>query len=280
MITKTLYANLISLAKDDEYSFTIKKVLQEGAYDRHEFYTYDLDNRITEVSRDSSHDVNSKTGHYDTHYKPTTSTLYNVFGEVIKSSVRINESDWADTYTYYDKGGNKKAVIDSEGYLTAYSYTTFGDVEEITEYALSAGDWDTNHFSPPLSNAKDGTVRYLYDPLGQVTSKTLKQVSFERKKNNSSSFETVLSDLTTSYAYDALGNLISTTDAKGNTSYCYYNESGQLIAKVAPKTREGRATTTYSYDALGHLVETRRWAQGALEADDAHFDLKGLLVRI
>ncbi|KTD35412.1 putative deoxyribonuclease RhsA [Legionella moravica] len=276
LISKTVYANRLVVSNDFEYTKgTISKALSISRYDRHELYDYNLDNKLIEVSRDPVLMYNPKTGRYDKTISPTTKNSYNAFGEVIKTAVRINESEWAETYTYYDKEGHTTAVIDPEGYLTAYQYTVFGEVDTMTEYALAARDWNTEHFTPGQTSTKDRTVTYTYDALGQLTAKTLKQVRYERLKAGTNSYETLTGDLTTTYSYDALGHLTSTTDAKGNIAYCYYDELGQLIAKVAPQTREGRGATTYSYDALGHLVETRRWAQGVTEADVTHFVLKG-----
>lgn len=276
LINKTLYAHLLHVSKDFEYSTeAIKKTLQTSEYDRHESYVYNLDNQVIEVSRDPVRMYNSRTGHYDIDIKPTTKTFYNAFGEVIKSSVQINEAEWADTYSYYDKEGNQTAVIDAEGYLTTYQHNVFGDVESMTEFALVANNWNLEDYSQGQSSNQDRTVTYTYDTLGQLTSKTLKHVRFERLKSGTHSYETLIKDLTTTYSYDSLGHLTTTTDAKGNTAYCYYDELGQLIAKIAPQTQEGRAATTYTYDALGHLIETRRWAQGAFDVDETHFQLKG-----
>ena len=74
--------------------------------------------------------------------------------------------------------------------------------------------------------------------LGQLTSKTLKNVNYERLVNGSNHDESLHSDLTTTFSYDALGHLTSTTDALGFTAYCYYDALGQLISKVGPKTRK------------------------------------------
>ncbi|CEG56033.1 conserved protein of unknown function [RHS_repeat] [Legionella fallonii LLAP-10] len=276
VIEKVLYANVLKVGNDFEYNTaTIEKASRSSQYDRQEFYVYNLDNQVIEVRRDPVRMYNSKTGHYDSSLQPTTKNTYNAFGELIKSSVKINESEWAETYTYYDQDGHQTAVIDAEGYLTTYHLNVFGEVDRMTEHALAAADWNTERYNQGSVNAHDRTVTYSYDALGQLTSKTLKQVRFERLKAGTNTYETITQDVTTTYGYDALGHLITTTDAKGNTAYCYYNELGQLIAKVAPRTQDGRAATTYAYDALGHLVETRRWAQGVSEADAEHFVLKG-----
>jgi len=111
--------------------------------------------------------------------------------------------------------------------------------------------------------------------LGQLTSKTLKQVTYQQLTGASATYKTLTRDLTSRYSYDAMGNLVSTTDAMGNTAYCYYNESGQLTAKVGQSTTTGRPATTYRYDALGQLVESRQWAAGAMAADARQYSLKG-----
>ena len=276
LINKTLFAIPLQLSKNFDYTKeAIAKIIQYSEDDRHESYTYNLDNQVIEVTRDAALMYNPRTGHYDRSIKPVTRTVYNAFGEVIKTSVKIDEIQWADTYTYYDKDGHKTAVVDAEGYLTTYQYNTFGDLESMTEFAVAAKNWDLAHYSQSQTDSQDRTVTYTYDALGQLTSKTLKQVRFQRVKAGTNSYENLTQDLTTRYSYDALGHLTSTTDAKGNTAYCYYDELGQLIAKIAPQTQEGRAATTYGYDALGHLVETRKWAQGALEANETQFTLKG-----
>ncbi|MDP3269773.1 MAG: pesticin C-terminus-like muramidase [Legionella sp.] len=275
IINKSVYASPIILNPNTNYSIeSIASMIHSGKADRHEFYAYNRDNQLIESSRDSVPTFNAKTGHYD-HLKPTTRTTYNTFGEVIKTAVRINETEWAETYNYYDKDGHLSARVDAAGYVTTYTQNGYGETEAITEYAFIAPHWDEENYTRPQSSNKDRIVVFTYDALGQITSKTLKQVQYERRKGTSSVYESFISDITTTYTYDALGHMTSTTDGKGNTSNWYYDEMGQLIAKIAPKTQDGRGATTYSYDALGHLVETRRWSLGVSEADTKQFKLKG-----
>ncbi|CEG56767.1 conserved protein of unknown function [RHS_repeat] [Legionella fallonii LLAP-10] len=276
LIEKTLYATALKRGPQFEYtSKAVAKALRPNQYDRHQYTVYNLDNQVIETSRNPIRNYDPKTGQYDANLKPTTRYTYNAFGDVIKSSTRVNQSEWADTYTYYDKDGHQTAVIDAQGYVTTYQINGFGEVDSMTEYATATKQWNTEHYSPAVISDKDRTVTYSYDALGQMTSKTLKQVRFERLKSGTNNYESITQDVTTTYSYDALGHMTKSTDAQGHTSYCYYDELGQLIAKVAPQTREGRAATTYSYDALGRLSETRQWAQGALAADEQHFILNG-----
>ncbi|WP_131764366.1 RHS repeat protein [Legionella drozanskii] len=266
LLSKKRYANTLSWSTGIDDAETFAKSLQLSTYDREEHYSYDLDNRLVETTQKAVHSYNAATKHYET-LTPTTRTRYNAFGEVIELSVKRNEIDWAKTNYYYDNDGLKQASLDAEHYLTTYSYGSFGELTDELQYANRANEWDESHVGIPDNSTKDRHVVFGYDELGRLTSKTLKQASYQQLINESNQYTTVASDLTTYYNYDALGNLTATTDALGLTSYCYYDALGQLIAKVGPATSGGRAATTYSYDPLGQLVEVTRFAQGAAFAN-------------
>ena len=270
---KTTYANHVQI--NGEYSEQlITNAIRPSQYDRHEDYTYDQDNRLTESRKDAVNVYNSRSGKYYL-LSPTTTLTYNAFGEVVKRAVQLTESDWAITKSYYNTEGLKTAGIDAEGYLTTYQYNDFDQMESEIQYALRTKGATDEQYTIPNLDSKDRQVTFIYDAIGQLTSKTLKKVSYEQLVGNGPQYKTVTSDLVSRYCYDALGNLVSTTDALGNTAYSYYNESGQLIAKVGASVKAGRAATTYRYDALGQLVESRQWAGGAKEANESNFTLKG-----
>lgn len=272
-LSKTRYANTLSWSSGMDDAETFAKALKPSGYDRKEHYSYDLDNRLLETTQNEIHSYNAATKHYEA-LTPTTRTRYNAFGEVIEVSVKRNEIDWATTNYYYNKEGLKQASLDAEHYLTTYTYDSFGELIDEIQHANRASAWDENQVTTPVASAKDRHMVFAYDVLGRLTSKTLKQVSYQQLINAGNQYLTLASDLTTHYSYDALGNLTSTTDALGFTSYCYYDALGQLIAKVGPASSVGRAATTYSYDALGQLVEVTRFAQGAASANAESYVLK------
>lgn len=276
IVAKTGYSEVLRVNQGTEYTIdSITKMRVISKQDRHETYVYNLINQLIETTRDPVRMYNSTTNYYDAKVNPSTVTEYNSFGEPIRTSVRVNEQEWAQTYTYYDNDGHKTATIDAAGYLTCFTENAFGEVESIIEYAKPADYWDLETYKQQLTSTDDRKVLFTYDALGHLSSKTLKQVSYQRLKMDGKGYETLMGDLTSNYLYDALGNITTSTDTQGNTAYYYYNELGQLIAKVAPETKAGRAATTYSYDALGHLVETTCWANGVSIADNEHFILKG-----
>ncbi|MDI9818713.1 hypothetical protein [Legionella sp. PL877] len=272
---ETHYANRLLLANQAGYTEEyIAKVMQPCSRDREESCYYDKDNRLIERSRKAVLSYDAKTNRYET-LTPLTRLHYNAFGEVIRTSVRRHEADWMETYCYYDRDGQKTAVVDAEGYLTAYGYDSFGELASETQFANRLSQWNKANYQAASTSSGDRTVCFEYDALGQLTSKTLKQVSYQRLTSAGNRYETLTRDLTTRFTYNAMGQLTSTTDAQGNTAYCYYNSLGQLTAKVGPAVTAGRSAITYGYDALGRLVETKRWANGASLATPAQFKLKG-----
>lgn len=263
--SKTNYARKLMHVDNDD-SNTIYRALQYDVHDRSETYDYDKDNRLIETRKDRMVMYNSHTKEYQT-LSPTTRLTYNAFGEIISQAVQLTDTDWAITTTDYDVDGLKISTLDAENYFTTYAYNAWGLLEEETQYATRKGD------GMPISSIKDRKVTFLYDVKGQLIQKTLKQVSIQRLTGHGSQTETSMRDVISSYTYDAMGNLTSTTDPDGNTAYAYYNAAGQLIAKVGVATKAGRAATTYCYDALGQLIESHQWARGAAVADAHQFTL-------
>ncbi len=179
------------------------------------------------------------------------------------------ENDALVTRYEYDKDGRKICQQDAEGYLTTWAYNAAGDVTQEYQYATRPSG---NEALPP-ANSNDRCVEFDYDAFGQLVRKTLKNVRYQVFDAKSHRVIDQQKDLGTCYTYDALGNMTSMTDAKGQRSYCYYDVQGNLIAKINPKTDKGRAATTYTYDAFGQLTSAARHANGAKFADETNFEL-------
>ena len=272
---KTTYANRLTLSgniDEDLKKLEVSKLSNDN--DRHDNYLYDKDNRLIESRKNIVNSYDGRTGEYH-RLSPTSRLSYNAFGELITSETKLSDTDWAITRHYYSVEGLKTATLDAQGYLSTYTYNEFGLLDSEIQYAERAGKCSEEHVALPSTNKKDRNVSFLYNALGQLTSKTLKQATYQQLTGAGSSYKTVTNDLTSRYAYDAMGNLVSTTDAMGNTAYSYYNESGQLTARLSASVSTGRPATTYRYDALGQLIESRQWAGGAIAADEEHYTLKG-----
>lgn len=266
VITKTSYATRLHI--NDYTTVGIGKALVDDTHDRHEYYLYDKDHHLTETRKDEINTYNARTREYNK-LNPTTKLSYNAFGDLISRSVKLNDIDWAITTHKYSNDGLKTATLDAEHYLTTYAYNAYGLLESETQFAARTQDINVL----PVTSSQDRCVSFVYNATGQLTQKTLKQVSYQRLTGNGSKYETVTGDLTSKYAYDAMGRLISTTDPEGHTAYSYYNAQGQLTTKIGVAMPTGRAATTYQYDALGKLIERHQWANGAQMADETQFTL-------
>jgi len=174
------------------------------------------------------------------------STGYDGGGRIVRTTDALGH-----TTTYqYDKLGREIAVTtpvpDSSGPLTAsttrYGYDAQGNLQYVTD-ALGAFLGDPNH-----------TTTYQYDKLGRITA----MIQAEPDGLGLSTRPT------TTYTYDANGNLVSVTDPRGFTTEYAYDEQNRKIEQVQPATDgSGPLTTRYYYDNDGN----RRYVVDPLGTD-------------
>lgn len=275
LIQKTAYANAVILPQGEPCNTsTLAQAAHIDRRDRHETYQYDQDAQCIEIKKDLLLSYQASCRNYES-LSPTTRLSYNAFGELVQTAVLRHEGLWQRTTQYYNADGLKQAQINAEGYLTTYTFDDLNQLTQEVQYAKRTTQWTIEAYQAPATDEKDRHVLLTYDVLGQLRSKTLKAVRYQRLKSQGTGFDTITQDLTSHYQYDALGHLTATTDPQGHTAYSYYNNQGLLIAQVGVKTPAGRKATTYAYDALGQLIETRQWAAGAQSADETHFTLNG-----
>ena len=107
----------------------------------------------------------------------------------------------------------------------------------------------------------------MTDSLGDVTQYTYQYVANASGKSNlqvtvtlpnPATGQTSGSTLITQYVYNSMGELLSTTDANGNTTAYGYDAAGNLLAVHQPDSVTGLPNdanyTHYEYDAYGNLT--------------------------
>jgi len=233
----------------------------------HVTYTeYDALNRPVRVTTNYSPSVNG--GQYNPAYPDTNLSQVNVYDAETGRLVRTIDSAGRVTYHEYDVAGRGIAVtsnyangvfspaqpdvdlrqvtvydeatgrvtqtIDPAGRVTYREYDTAGRAVTVTtnyDPSVNGGRYDPAH---PDLNRKQATV---YDPMtGRVASR----------------LSIAGATIPTTYAYDAAGRLITTTDALSGTSVTEYDILGRRTATI---NAEGQRTT-YAYDAAGRLITT------------------------
>jgi YD repeat-containing protein len=261
-----------------------------GTQDRRIDKFYDRNNRLVEVREPQSYVYDSISNTGATAGRRTLSE-YNAFGDVVRqralSSVDAlgNPVSWADTYFYFDERGRRAAQIDAEGYLTEWRYDASGNVIGQVEYAkhVAAGWSVAGYVKPPAGDADSGydrTLAYGYDLADRKISETRIGAHFSELVDNNSVRDAPAADVTTTFGYDAVGNLVSATDAGGNTLYTYYDALGRTYAMAAParqSTDPGRGgaivrpLTVLGLDAFNKTVRQTNLANGAASANAAGF---------
>ncbi|MDB5874632.1 MAG: LysM peptidoglycan-binding protein [Ramlibacter sp.] len=107
----------------------------------------------------------------------------------------------------------------------------------------------------------DGAIQYVALPAGWAEGSYAVQLDFNH-------FITERTDLETTFAYDAVGNLTRSIDAQQGSTYSYYDALGRVTATVTPAASTGSTSTVtpltqYYRNVLGDIVLTARRANGA-----------------
>lgn len=225
----------------------------------------------------------TETAGYGTSAASTTSYTYDPV--TLGVSTKTDPNGNVETYSY-DDHGNLISESDGLGYTTAYTYDTFDDLTAKIDplgIETSYGYDQAGHIAVS-GGTNNGTLTY-----GQPTSETVTQLqqSAEIVDSNpgvmpSRTINYYYDDAahpgdrtrtvdangnTTTTAYDAYGNLASTTDPDGNTAkYGYNTATGWLTTEVSPNgvaagvaptcTPPAAGCTTYAHDPYGRVTIT------------------------
>jgi len=250
---------------------------------------YDALNQKTEVRLPAvnyyltSPDANT---HYSGIARPTTDYTYNAFGELTSQSVLRNPvlGDRLVSYFGYDQLGRRTDQIDGLGYYTKTSYDDLGRITQFVQYAKALGTIpvslpDFRTLTPPPTTSAgaldplgyDRVARYTYDRLDRQISQTRVGALYAQHNSTGGITSGLIGDLTSTTRYDAVGNVIATTDAGGNTTHSYFDALGRLTAVVSPQQGSSGRLTENFYDLLGNQVLSRRYINGAANITDTSY---------
>jgi large repetitive protein len=199
----------------------------------------------------------------------STTDAYNTAGELASATTADGD---VTSYAYY-ADGQLKSQSDTTGNTTSYAYDLLGDTDKTTlpDGSIDTATYDgagretgtaqentsgtvltstTATYSPDgnitsSTNADGHTTTFAYDALGDLTQQT-EPVS-------------ATASIVTQYGYDANGNETAYTDGNGNTSHYTYNSLGlqESATKPATATDPSDNTTTTSYTADGQPAEVQ-----------------------
>ncbi len=174
-------------------------------------------------------------------------------------------SDIVNTFTY-DLDWNKvETAEDGEGNVTTNTYDSLtGDLLNIQRPTIGG-------ITPQVS--------FTYNARGQMATMT-DETGIVTKWNYDTDTEALLSvvrdfgtsphlNLTTSFEYDKVGNVVAVTDPRGNRGEQTFDASRHVVETIAPEPFE--FITQFEYDKNNRLVETRRLAPGVPIWQKANF---------
>jgi RHS repeat-associated protein len=177
-------------------------------------YTYDSRGRVASITRAISSTVSERI-----EYEYDTATGQKSTERLLDNSTGAFVVRKSDDYTY-DSQGHLTQVQHPDAAKVVYTYDVAGALATIQ---------DENHAA--------ANTFYAYNEAGALASVS----------------QTLgVGQITTSYAYDAQGNLVSVTDPNGNVTTYAYDDFGRMSTQVSPVT----GTTRYGYDLAGNLLTT------------------------
>nr|WP_312825251.1 hypothetical protein [Acinetobacter oleivorans] len=191
------------------------------------------------------------------------------------------EANGAKTFSYYDKNARKIAEVNPLGGLTRWEYNAAGLVTKLQSYETSVSlPAQAGGAVPTTPSGNVRVVEYGYDKVGRQTSVLSPNIASYEYDSQGKGALITQSAIEKTY-YDGNGNIIRVEDAKGNSSYSYYDKAGRKILAI---DQEGYATSwSYGNDLsnLNILTEIKyaKKLSRAVTGTDTLTSLTALLVK-
>jgi RHS repeat-associated protein len=167
----------------------------------------------------------------------TTTFTYNASNQPLSVSY---PNGLSITYTY-DSAGRRSSMTTSDGFEVTYQYNAAGELSSIanaSDVTLASYTYTADQQLSTATYGNGTSTTYTYDSLGDVATVT-----------NDGPGATPTSHYT--YTRNGLGEATSVVDGQGTSTY-HYDAAGQLIGATLP----GAGTLTFAYNADGDRVTT------------------------
>jgi RHS repeat-associated protein len=144
------------------------------------------------------------------------------------------------TYTY-DANGFKTSLTDPLNHETTWTNNQFGEVTSTTD-ALQTNVTTTGYdaFFNPITSSD--SLSPTFGPLYTRTFDSMGDILTQSDANGNSS----------QFTYDSRGNLLKAVDPLNEVTVFTYDNMDRVLTRTDPRQNQ----TSYTYDALGNLTET------------------------
>ena len=169
----------------------------------------------------------------------TDRNAYDCFGRVVETYSPTTANNLSNSYISQNRQLVASYTYDILDRQTSVQWNDNNHNVSIIQYLLGNDYWGIKRFKTITTDENGGQWQTFTSPQGWVTT-------------------TIAPDnATTRFAYDALGQLISSTDADGLTTTHTYNGLGRRIQRNHPDAGVNR----WWYDPAGNITATQRQSQ-------------------
>jgi YD repeat-containing protein len=211
-------------------------------------FQYDAGDRLTHKISQARLAVASGTAG-EAWVTPTEQYFYDRRGNLIEK----RGPDGARQLFWYDRLNRVTHSLSAGGTLSQNIYDLDGNVIEARVYETLMGLPGDATGAPPAGSGSYRVTQYSYDALNRVSEQRVPGV-VTAVFNGSLSVTT--RTVTTSYAYDAMGNVVRTTDGEGRMVHSYYDGLGRKTSEVDQENYR----TDWVHDANGNVTGETRYA--------------------
>jgi YD repeat-containing protein len=218
---------------------------------RNTYFTYDKLDHLLTTTGDVVQVVDPSTM-ATSNVTPTETRVYDLRGNLVKATDATGASSWY----YYDDLGRKIAEVNAVGTLSAWTYDANGNALTARVYgdAVALPTGAGGNPPAPVNGSNYRETSFAYDRNNRLTTTTIANVRVGAW--NGTSYATTPQSIVTTNQYDAAGNIIKQTDARGNSAFFFYNKNGQKIAQADQENY----FTSYTLDGDGNVLSETRYA--------------------
>jgi len=188
--------------------------------------------------------------------------------DAVGSPIRETDGNGNSTTFTYDALRRRLTSTDAEGHTTAVVYDAVGNIVKQTDGNGNSTTftYDARNQRLSLTNALGHSTTFMHDGVGRTTRETdalgvmtvsrydaVGQLTAVTLNWNASSLPNERTNVTTTYAYDAVGNRVKTTNPNGASVTFTPALLRQLVAETDPLG----TTARYVYDSVGNQIERR-----------------------